>query len=274
MSQDPNQSPSQYETNPYQNLQQPAAPYIPPSQPGPYGVPPTNYGYQSQYNYDQYGQYILEAQPLSLSDAIQRLPQQYLKATTQPSALTFAMEKGKAKWDIVWVQLIGYAVISAILSYLHTLAFPVATNLNALSKYNPQLAQALQSSISGGVSFSLIIFIPLGFFIDQGILYLLAKAFRGQGSFLQQSYNVLLFTVPLGIIGSLLNFIPILGSLISTALGIYGIVLQIFSIMGVHRLSGGKASAVVFIPLGVALVLLCALVVIAIFVVIAALSHH
>ena len=43
--------------------------------------------------------------------------------------------------------------------------------------------------------------------------------------------------------------------IIALALLVYEIVLQIFAIMAVHRLSGGKSTAVVLIPLGVLVLL-------------------
>lgn len=84
-----------------------------------------------------------------------------------------------------------------------------------------------------------------------------------------QSYTTTLYQVPLNIALQLitipLTFIPTAGSLITTLpnLGVlvYSIVLNIFSIMAVHRLSGGKATATVLLPLVVFLVLICAFVV-------------
>src|SRR5437764_689764 len=117
-----------------------------PSQPGDYGSvpgydlqsnydPPPNYGtppnygpppsYQQQnygtpygaLNYGQpgYGTPVASA-PLPLGEAVRQLPNQYIKVLTKPSVLTFDQEKGKAAWDIVWVQLIILAVGFTVLS--------------------------------------------------------------------------------------------------------------------------------------------------------------
>jgi hypothetical protein len=51
----------------------------------------------------------------------------------------------------------------------------------------------------------------------------------------------------LGVLSGILGLVPYFG-LISFAVFIYGIVLQVFALMAVHRLSGGKATAVVFLP--------------------------
>ncbi|HLQ28952.1 MAG TPA: Yip1 family protein [Ktedonobacteraceae bacterium] len=227
---------------------QPQGPYGPPPQ-GPYGAPP--------YQQPGYGYAAPPAAPLPLGEAIRQLPQQYIKVLTKPSAATFAEEMGKAAWNIVWVQLLALAVITAVLGYLASLIgsgiMPAATSSTA--SMNPAMLQGIRL----GSSFGQIIGVPLGFFIGVGILYLIAKAFGGQGTFLAQGYTYLLFEVPLGIVISLLGLIPYLGGLVGFAAGIYAIVLNIFSIMAVHRLSGGKATAVVLIPLAVVFVLLCAL---------------
>ena len=106
------------------------------------------------------------------------------------------------------------------------------------------------SKLVGLFSFT-IVSVPLLFFIGAGIQYLLARAFRGQGAFLQQCYAVLLYQVPLGIISYVIGLVPILGGIVAFALAIYGIVLNVFAIMAVHRLSGGRATAVVLIPVAI-----------------------
>ena len=259
--------------NPYQN---PQNPYAPPPAENPYAAPQnpyaapenpyapqnpyggTNYGGSYQQGQQAYGYEQPSATPLPLGQAIQQLPQQYINVLTHPSAQTFAGEIGKASWSIVWVQLIGYAVIASILGFLGRLISP--TTLSSTSGTGISAAQL--TAIEGGASIGAIIVVPIIFFIGMGILYALSKAFGGQGTFLRQSYATLLFQVPLGILTALVGLIPIAGSFIGLAIEIYAIVLQIFAIMAVHRLSGGKATAVVLIPVAVLFLLVCALVVI------------
>jgi hypothetical protein len=93
-----------------------------------------------------------------------------------------------------------------------------------------------------------MIVISIGFFIATGIYYLLTKTFGGKGTFLAQSYTLLLITVPPGLLMALLNLIPVPGPLAGLGVDVYIIILSILMIMGVHRLSGGKASAVILIP--------------------------
>ena len=279
-----NQPPNPYGPPPQGPYGTPQGPYGPPPQgpynqpQGPYGQPQNPYGYPPQapygvppYQQPGYGYVPPPVAPLPLGEAIRQLPQQYIKILTKPSAATFAEEMGKAAWNIVWVQLLALAVITAVLGYLASLIgsgiMPTTTSSTV-----PMNTAMLQGIRLGG-SFGQIIGVPLVFFIGVGILYLIAKAFGGQGTFLAQGYTYLLFEVPLGIVTALLALIPILGSFVALAVGIYALVLQIFSIMAVHRLSGGKATLVVFIPVIVAVVLVCVVVGIVIAVIAGSHSH-
>ncbi len=286
MSYDPNQPPnSGYGNPPYGQPQQqgpygpPQGPYGQPQQQGPYGPPPQGpygqpqapYGYGAPpqgpygapYQEPGYGYPPPQAAPLPLGEAIRQLPNQYIRVLTKPSAATFAEEQGKAAWNIVWIQLLIYAVILAVLGYIGSLiglsfgAFSSLMNTGSLSSsgMNPG---ALQAAAASG-SFGEIILVPLGFFIVVGVYYLLAKAFGGQGTFLAQGYSFLLYQVPIGILSGVIGLIPLLGGIVAFALYIYGIVLNVFLIMATHRLSGGKATAVVLIPIAVIAVLSCAL---------------
>ncbi len=280
MSYDPNQPPnSGYGTPPYGQPQPPygqpqQGPYGPPPQ-GPYGQPQPPYvqpqgpyvqpqpPYGAPYQQPGYDYPPPQAAPLPLGEAIRQLPNQYIRVLTKPSAATFAAEQGKAAWNIVWIQLLIYAVILAALGYIGSLiglsfgAFSSLMNTGSLSSsgINPGTLQAVAASSSFGE----IILVPLDFFIVVGIYYLLAKAFGGQGTFLAQGYSFLLYHVPIGILSGVIGLIPILGGIVAFALYIYGIVLNVFLIMATHRMSGGKATAVVLIPIAVIAVLVCAL---------------
>ena len=75
--------------------------------------------------------------------------------------------------------------------------------------------------------------------------------------------------MPINILNFVLYLIPFVGFLAAMALGIYNIVLQVFMVMAVHRMSGGRATLVVLFPAIVAVVLGCVL----FFVILAAVSH-
>lgn len=181
--------------------------------------------------------------PRPLREEIKDLPRQYLDVLTRPGAATFAARMGNANWRIVWVQLLGWGVVSTILGLLAQ-AIYAAIRYRFAGTLSPEAVQHLSAV---GASYGGIIGVPLGFFIWMGLLYLLSKAFNGEGSFLNQSYISLLFQVPLGVLSAILDLVPYFG-LLSFAVFIYGIVLQVFALMAVHRISGGKATLIVFLP--------------------------
>ncbi len=248
--------------NPYQGQGQPGSggtdPYSGYGTPqNPYGTPPPQYGTPpNQQGGYGYGYPPPQQAPRSIGQAIQELPNQYIRVLTKPSAQTFAEEMGKADWAMIWIQLLIWALVGTILGLIRGAIGLAGSSFVTNNTFNPASITALTVS---GSTFSFIA-VPVSFFIVVGIQYLLAKAFRGEGNFLTQGYTYLLFEVPISIVSYLLGFIPILGGIAGFALAIYGIVLNVFAIMAVHRLSGGKAVGVVLIPIAVLilLVFLCA----------------
>ncbi len=277
MSYNPNQDPNSGYGNPPYGIPpsgpygQPQNPYGAPT-PGPYGQPPNPYGYgpppQGPYGapvYQQpgygYGPPPIQTAPLPLAEAIRQLPQQYIRILTRPSAATFAEEQGKAAWNIVWVQLLGLGVISGLLVFLILqIALPIVMN-SASSSGSSTMAGVVAIIEGFAVGFAIleIIAVPVSFFITSGIYYLIAKAFSGQGTFLAQSYSATLFYVPMAILSLVLGLIPFLGGLAGLALFVYEIVLGVYMMMAVHRIGGGKATAVVLMPAIVLFLLLCVL---------------
>ena len=235
----------------YSGYGAPQNPYGTPPPQDPYGTPPPQYGFPpNQQGGYGYGYAPPGQPPRPLGQAIQELPNQYIKILTKPSVQSFVEEMGKADWAMVWVQLIAIAIVGTIFGLIGG-AIGVASNPFTSTAGSVNYGAFLAFAVGGSI-FS-IIAVPLGFFISVGVQYLLARAFKGQetgqGTFLAQSYTRLLFDAPLSIARYVLGIIPILGGLIGLALSIYGIVLNVYSIMAVHRLSGGKATAVVLIPI-------------------------
>jgi hypothetical protein len=229
--------------NPY-GAPPPQNPYASPPPQNPYGTPPPQYGTPPNQQ-GGYGYAPPQQAPRPIGQAIQELPNQYIRVLTKPSAQTFAEEMGKADWAMVWIQLLVLAILGTILGFIRAAIGLAGSSFVSNNQFNPAALLAL--SVSGS-TFSFIS-VPLAFFILVGIQYLLAKAFQGQGRFLTQGYTTLLFQVPIYIASFILGLIPILGGIAGLALLIYSWVLNVFAIMAVHRLSGGKASAVVFIPI-------------------------
>ena len=173
----------------------------------------------------------------SLRRELSQLPQRYFNALVKPSVATYTADKGNASWSLVWIQLLAWAVLDAMLGLLVNLIYPPATGTT------------FSRLFSLATSIGLIGVVPMLFFVLMGIVFLLAKAFGGQGTFLEQCNSSLYIQAPLGIFSKLLALIPVVGRILNSVLSLYGIVLQVFVIMAVHRLSRGKAIATILVPL-------------------------
>lgn len=214
-----------------------------------------------------------QATPLPLGEAVRQLPAQYWRVIMHPSRTTFAAEMGKARWNIVWVQIVIYIVIVTIFGILSNI-FVQPVGAAAFSGTDPTLTpstiaivQRLYTFIALLGSYGQILLIPLSLFIGTGLLFMLAKAFGGVGKFLPQLYSSLLFLVPLGILFNVLAFLfsllPGVGSLLSflVIFGYFGYESTLLGLMlmAVHRLSGGRATGAVLSLFGVAFLLFCIL---------------
>jgi Yip1 domain len=171
------------------------------------------------------------------SRVLSQLPQRYFNALVKPSVATYTADKGDASWSLVWIQLVAWAILDAMLGLLVNFIYPPVTGTTFSRLFT------LSTSIG------LIGVVPLLFFLLMGIVFLLAKALGGQGTFLEQCNSSLYIQAPLGIFSKLLALIPVVGRVLNSVLSLYGIVLQVFVIMAVHRLSRGKAIATILIPL-------------------------
>ena len=255
--------------------------------PDPYSAPQMQYGVESNYGHGGYSQgYGYSAPPLSvpqqpqatplpLGEAIRQLPRQYWRVITRPSSAIFATEMGKARWNIIWVQIAFYIVLTTLLGVLSNLLVQSSstdalstTNTSTLPAATVAMIQRLLSFISILTTYGQIILIPLSLFVGTGLLFMLAKAFGGVGKFLPQLYTSLLFLVPLGLI---LNVLTLLFSLLPGGAGSLLGFLAIFAYLGyegtllgmmlmpVHRLSSGRAAGTVLSLFGVAILLSCVL---------------
>jgi hypothetical protein len=188
----------------------------------------------------------------------------WINVTTKPGVESFAIELPTANWGDIWVSIFLLAILSAVLVFfVIQVAFQfVISAMSSSSSIPPdQIAgfRALFGGLGLGISLGEIVFIPLGFLIWMGIFYLIAKMFGGSGTFMQQCYAVSLYYVPITVVNLAVSLVPFVGSVASAGLGIYGIVLQVFAFAASHRLSTGKAVAVVLLPLAILFLLCCGL---------------
>ncbi len=184
--------------------------------------------------------------------------------TTRPGAQTAAAELPTANWRDVWLGIILVAVVSAVLVFAEMEIFFSAfgSALNGNSAYATTVQTEFVATFTRMLpffAFSSLISVPLGFFIGNGITFLIARLFGGTGTFLELSYAVLLYWVPVQVVAAVFALVPYLGGIVSLGIGIYAIVLEVFAVAVSQRMTTGKAVAVVLIPIAVVLLLSCAL---------------
>ncbi|OLB47094.1 MAG: hypothetical protein AUH05_00740 [Ktedonobacter sp. 13_2_20CM_53_11] len=186
----------------------------------------------------KYETHISEHKPLGR--AIRALPGQYIKVLTRPSITTFAEEKGKATWGIIWAQFIGLGIICAILQSLGLLILP--PNYNSIAGATAGLSSSTLLVFSI-VFFAIveILLTPVSFLASGGILFLIARIFGGKGTYREQIYTTLLYGVPMVILSYLLFLVPVAGAWLLYLPHIYSLVLLIISMMAVHQFGRGKA---------------------------------
>ena len=166
-----------------------------------------------------------------------------------------------AKWStIIWL-VIGIGIFESVVTV-------IASQVSGSSMGNiPGLSQlpsseradaAAWASLSGNHGNLLTAF--ASFFLASGLYWLIAKLLGGQGSFLQSTWLFALIWAPISAAATLLGLIPILGVVAGVVLVIAQVVLTIFAMAAAHRLTVGKATVVVLVPLALVLVLvICAL---------------
>ncbi len=153
----------------------------------------------------------------------------------------------------------GFTVILTIISVI--IGSLVGQDRSGTGLY-PASATGSAFQIAVGIGCCGLIFTPLSFYLNNGIIYLGALLFGGKGAFSAQAYLDSLYYVPLGILSgcfSLLSVVPIAGPIIvvitTIGIGIYDLVLKVRVLKVVHQFSGGRAvGAVLAILIPVALI--------------------
>jgi len=175
---------------------------------------------------------------------------------TQMTEDWLAQEAPRASGSNTLVGVLIYAVAAAIFTPISTLINQGVNN----AIFGSQAGD--MPGISGGETLALvfccsILIAPLAFYIINGLNYLAAVLLGGKGAYSTQAYLVSLFYVPLGLVGLLASLIPCLGALVSLAVGIYYLVLNVRAMKVVHNLTTGRALVSVLWPVVLALFLAC-----------------
>jgi hypothetical protein len=181
--------------------------------------------------------------------------QVWLDAVTKPSSQTYASmassPSATASTAFIWIVLVSLLelIISALVS-------------SATQKMMQQIS-GLPSFDRGGLGFgilSVVCGVPLVVLVFAaltGIVYLIARAFGGTGSYGQLAYVFAAIWSPLALVSSVLSLftiIPLVGLcvlVISIALFIYMLVLMVIATGAVQRIAGGSAAVSVIAPYAV-----------------------
>lgn len=231
----------------------PAGPYGSYGSYGSAGTPPTGGAYAAPL-----GQPV----PAGMRDIWQK----WLNVTTRPGVASFAQELPTANWRDIWLSLVGLGILTAITGAIAALYTSQTITIPRTDGTSTTI------HIPTGTSWFTIIGVPLAFFIGVAILFVVAKLFGGTGTFLEQSYAMMLYYVPIQAVTAVLGLLPFFGGLAAFVLGIYEIVLAVFAIAASQRLTTGKSVAVVLLPAVILILLSCALLVIFIAAIAAALN--
>ncbi len=278
----------------------PAA-FVPPVHGMPVFSPPSGYGYGLPAPGYGYALFPPE-RPLPLGQAIRELPGQYKKIILKPGARSFAEEQHKADWGIIWMQILFLMILNIVISIPDYFVNQALFSSTSTSSASASLAlSTLSGSLIGaffvpvgifavvGIQYLMVkMFKGVGSFKRQMYTYLLfyvpiqviasvislfstSLTIRAEQT-LFSSLNALststTATTPpdlfSGLSGGLLLGLGLV-EIMLLALGVYSIVLNVFSLMAAHRLSGGKATGAVLIPIAALVVLVgacyCALIV-------------
>ena len=197
---------------------------------------------------------------------IQLIFRTWVNALTKPGEEFFAAERENSlatlSTAVLWI--IAASVITALLGALQSSIYSSAMGgfgqiVDLLpSDIQGEFGSIAETGAAGGTAFSFaaIILGPIFFLIGVGIYHALASMLGGRrGQFGRYAYLSATFSAPLMIVGSLLNFVPVVGGCLSMILSIYSLALTYYATKVEYRLSQGRAIIVVAIPVLAALIL-------------------
>ncbi|HTK08379.1 MAG TPA: YIP1 family protein [Ktedonobacteraceae bacterium] len=196
---------------------------------------------------------------------VQFLPLFYVQSILRPSARLFAHIAEYARWKLVWIQLLVIVLIPVVVGLLRILFHDTSTGVTAQSNIFLSSLSVITASASFIAFIVKIIAIPVFFFAGTALQFLVAKLLRGRGSYVSHCFSIQTYQIPLAIIGGLITLAFILlhfstlffSPLISIALFVYGIFINIAVVMGVHNINREKAIATVLVPYVVSTLAIC-----------------
>lgn len=168
------------------------------------------------------------------------IPSLWLKVLKMDEAF-FAAERLRASAGNTLLSVIIAGVVVMIISALSTYlgSFSWIMNMSG-AKGLGGMRDFSVGALLYLVCFGLIGY-PIGYYLSNGLYYIGARLLGGQGGFTEQAYLFSLFSVPLGILSSLVSLIPCLGALLALGISIFSLILGYRMMKVTHNLTEGKA---------------------------------
>ena len=197
-----------------------------------------------------------------------RLPGLYAQAITQPTPRTFARVAEYANWRLIWPQILVLLLLPLILGGLRLVFKDTSSGVDTHKNIIFGTIDVLTVGVSVAATIIKAFFVPIIFFIGATLQYLFARLFGGRGQYTEQCFCILIYQVPLALIGfiAIAVFIILhistlfLSPITSIVLFCYGVILNIAAIMGIHRLDQNRATMAVIIPYVLGVLAACAIV--------------
>lgn len=175
----------------------------------------------------------------------------------------FRREAPRADGSNTLISVLIMTVISIVFSAITTLVGTGLQSTMVPAEMQGEMFVATGSAVLYSICCGAILY-PVGFYLGSGVLYLIARLFKGEGDFGTQVYLQSLYTVPIGAVAgalSLVNLIPVAGQavfgLASLVVGAYSFVLTIRMLKVVHNMTQGRAVTVLLAPLIIPVVVAC-----------------
>lgn len=194
-------------------------------------------------------------------DQVKNFPARAISAIIKPHVHHYDHLKLAASWPIVllvlFIQMI-FGIIFAVINYeIAMAAYNRAKDAaaNAGSPWDSSSAEAALG-LAIGVSIGISIISTLAmFFISNGVCHGVSLCLGGgknngqtsSNMFLQLCFLVVVYGLPLDLIGGILGLIPVVGAFISLAVAIYRLVLFVISLRAVYDITTCHAIGVIVV---------------------------
>ena len=170
----------------------------------------------------------------------------------------FSDEANHPNWIATFFSVMLYSVVVSLLIIVAINILPLLGFSELFSGYDEFTFLAI-SLLCG------LVFVPLSFYLSNGVYYIGARLLGGTGSFNTQTYLMSLFTVPLGVLVQAISLIPCLGALASFIISLYMVLLTLRVMRVTHGLTFGRTLLSVFYPYLLVFIPLCLLAMLSLF---------